>query len=193
MSHQPPIVFEEDQKGEKGYDIYSRMLKDRVIFLKGVIDEDLANSVVAQLLFLESQDSSKTIDIYINSPGGSVTDGLAIYDTMKSIKCPIRTVVVGRAASMAAILLASGDRRVALPNAEVMIHQPSCGMQGVVTDLNISLQRLNRMKDKLTNILARHTNRDIMDTHADMERDYWMTAQEARDYGIVDKIKESKK
>lgn len=193
-----PYVIEQTSKGERSYDIYSRLLKDRIIFLGEEVNEVTASLVVAQLLFLESEDPEKDIHLYINSPGGSVTAGMAIYDTMRYIKCDVATTCIGMAASMGAFLLAGGEKgkRYALPNAEIMIHQPSAGTQGQITDMAIHLKRLETIKKRMNRILAENTGRSIEEVTAACERDNFMSAEEARDFGLIDKIlinKEEKK
>ncbi len=185
-----PYVVEQTSRGERSYDIYSRLLKDRIVFLGGEINDAVANTVVAQLLFLEMEDPDAEINLYINSPGGSVTAGMAIYDTMQYIKCPVRTVCIGMAASMGAFLLMSGEkgRRLALPNAEVMIHQPLGGAQGQATDVQIRAEWLIRTKEKMMKMMAEMTGQPLDKLAADCERDYFMTAQEALDYHIIDEI-----
>ncbi len=185
-----PYVVEQTSRGERSYDIYSRLLKDRIVFLGGEINDAVANTVVAQLLFLEMEDPDAEINLYINSPGGSVTAGMAIYDTMQYIKCPVRTVCIGMAASMGAFLLMSGEkgRRLALPNAEVMIHQPLGGAQGQATDVQIRAEWLIRTKEKMLKMMADMTGQPLDKLAADCERDYFMTAQEALDYHIIDEI-----
>ncbi len=185
-----PYVVEQTSRGERSYDIYSRLLKDRIIFLGGEIDDNVANTVVAQLLFLEMEDPEADISLYINSPGGSVTAGMAIYDTMRYVKPDVRTVCVGMAASMGAFLLMSGakGKRLALPNAEVMIHQPLGGASGQATDVQIRAQWLLRTKEKMLRMMAEMTGQPIEKLAADCERDYFMTAQEALDYHIIDEI-----
>lgn len=185
-----PTVIEKSQFGERAYDIYSRLLKDRIIFLSDAIDMDVANSVVAQLLFLESQDAKAEIKMYINSPGGSIYAGLAIYDTMQLVKPKVSTICVGMAASMAAVLLASGadGRRFALPNSQVMIHQPSGGAEGQATDIKITAEQILKLREKLNKILAKHTGRSLVQIDKDVERDNYLSAEEALKYGIVDKI-----
>ncbi len=185
-----PYVIEQTSRGERSYDIYSRLLKDRIVFLGGEINDAAANTVVAQLLFLEMEDPDQEISLYINSPGGSVTAGMAIYDTMQYIKCPVRTVCIGLAASMGAFLLMSGEkgRRLALPNAEVMIHQPLGGAQGQATDVQIRAEWLVRTKQKMLKMMAEMTEQPIEKLTADCERDYFMTAEEALDYRIIDEI-----
>lgn len=185
-----PYVIESTSKGERSYDIYSRLLKDRIIFLGEEVNDVTASLVVAQLLFLESEDPNKDINLYINSPGGSVTAGMAIYDTMNYIKCDVSTTCIGMAASMGAFLLAGGakGKRFALPNAEVMIHQPSGGAQGQATDINIVAEHILKTKRKLNEILAANTGKPLEIIEQDTERDNYMTAQEAVEYGLVDKV-----
>ena len=185
-----PTVIEKSQFGERAYDIYSRLLKDRIIFLGGPIDDAVANTVIAQLLFLESEDSKKDIHLYINSPGGYVHSGLALYDTIKHIKPAVSTICVGVAASMASVLLSAGEKgkRYILPNAEVMIHQPLGGAQGQATDIEISARHIIKQRELLNQILAKNTGKAIGQVQKDVDRDYYMTAEEAKKYGIVDKI-----
>ena len=185
-----PYVIEQTGRGERQYDIYSRLLKDRIIFLGDEIDDTLANSVVAQLLFLESESPDRDISIYINSPGGSVSAGLAIYDTIQFVKCDVSTIVVGMAASMAAVLLAAGvkGKRIALPNSRVMIHQPLGGAQGQASDIEIQAREIVKTKELLNNILVTHTGQSMKRIKADSDRDFWMSAPEALAYGIVDKV-----
>ena len=185
-----PMVVEQTNKGERSYDIFSRLLKDRIIFLGGPIDDVVANLVVAQLIFLEAEDPDKDIYLYINSPGGSVTAGMAIYDTMQYIKCDVSTICVGIGASMGAFLMAAGKKgkRKLLPNSEIMIHQPSGGAQGQATDISIVANHILRTKEKMNKILAERTGQPLKKVSADMERDYYMTAEEALSYGIVDEI-----
>ena len=189
-----PIVIEQTGRGERAYDIYRRLLKDRIIFLGEVIEEHLANLVVAQMLFLESEDPEKDINLYINSPGGSVTAGLGIYDTMQYIKCPVSTICVGQAASMAAVLLAAGTegKRIALPNSRIMLHQPLGGVQGQATDIEIHAREIKNIRDRLNQIIAKHTNQDIEKVARDTDRDFFMSAEEALSYGIVDKVIEKR-
>ncbi len=189
-----PMVVEQTDRGERSYDIYSRLLNDRIIFLCDEVNDVTASLVVAQLLFLEAQDSEKDIYLYINSPGGSVTAGMAIYDTMNYIKCDVSTICVGMAASMGAFLLSSGTKgkRLALPNSEIMIHQPLGGMQGQATDIKIHAERLSRIKDNLNKILASNTGKDLKTIEADTERDNFFTATEALEYGLVDKVIENR-
>ena len=185
-----PYVVEQTNRGERSYDIFSRLLNDRIVFLGEEVNATTASLVVAQLLYLESQDPDKEIQLYINSPGGSVTDGMAIYDTMQYIKCDVSTICVGMAASMGAFLLSSGTKgkRIALPNAEIMIHQPSAGTKGQVTDMAIHLRRLEVIKKRLNNIMAENTGQSLETVTADCERDNFMTAQEAAEYGLIDKV-----
>ncbi|MFA5946000.1 MAG: ATP-dependent Clp endopeptidase proteolytic subunit ClpP [Patescibacteria group bacterium] len=185
-----PTVIEKTSYGERAYDIYSRLLKDRIIFLGTSIDDGVANAVIAQLLFLENQDKDKEIKLYINSPGGSVTAGLAIYDTMQYITAPVSTICVGMAASMGAFLLAGGakGKRYALPNAEVMIHQVLGGVQGQATDIKIHAERILELKESLNRILAGHTGQTLERVTADTERDNFMTAKEAMKYGLIDRV-----
>lgn len=185
-----PIVVEQTNKGERSYDIYSRLLKDRIIFLGEEVNDVTASLVVAQMLFLESEDPGKDINLYINSPGGSITSGMAIYDTMQYLKCDVSTICVGMAASMGAFLLAAGakGKRFALPNSEIMIHQPLGGTQGQATDIQIHAERIVRMKNKLNQILAERTGQNLEKVKADTERDNFMSADEAQNYGIVDKV-----
>lgn len=190
MSYYIPYVIEQTGRGERSYDIYSRLLKDRIVFLGTEVEDGVANSIIAQLLFLESEDPEKDIHLYINSPGGSVTAGLAIYDTMRYIKNPVSTICVGLAASMAAVLLSSGakGKRLALPNAEIMIHQPSGGTRGQATDIEIHARNILKTRERLNRILAARTGRDIEDVARDTERDNFMTAEEALQYGLIDRI-----
>ena len=185
-----PYVVEQTNRGERSYDIFSRLLNDRIIFLGEEINDTTASLVVAQLLYLEAQDPDKDIQMYINSPGGSVTAGMAIYDTMQYVKCDVSTICVGMAASMGAFLLSSGakGKRVALPNAEIIIHQPSAGTQGQITDMAIHLKRLEVIKRRLNHILADNTGRSVETVTADCERDNFMTAEEAKEYGLIDKV-----
>ena len=185
-----PYVVEQTSRGERSYDIFSRLLNDRIVFLAEEVNDTNASLIVAQLLYLEAQDPEKDIQLYINSPGGSVTAGMAIYDTMQYVKCDVSTICVGMAASMGAFLLSSGakGKRIALPNAEIMIHQPSGGAQGQVTDIQIHAQRIADMKKRLNAILAANTGKTVEQITADCERDHFLTAEEAKDYGIVDKV-----
>lgn len=185
-----PIVVEQTGRGERSYDIYSRLLKDRIIFLGGGIDDNVANLVIAQLLFLEAEDPDKDIHLYINSPGGVVTAGMAIYDTMRYIKAPVSTICVGQAASMGAFLLSGGEKgkRFSLQNSRIMIHQPLGGFQGQATDIHIHAKEILRMKDQLNELLAEHTGQSFEKVSADTERDYFMSGDEAKSYGIIDAI-----
>lgn len=189
-----PIVVEQTGRGERSYDIYSRLLRDRIIFLGSAVDDDVANLVVAQLLFLESEDPDKDIHLYINSPGGSVTAGLAIYDTMQYVRSPVSTICVGQAASMGALLLAAGaaGKRYALPHARIMIHQPLGGFQGQATDIEIHAREILRVKERLTEILRAHSGQPLSKLREDVERDYFMTGPEARAYGLVDAVVEKR-
>jgi ATP-dependent Clp protease protease subunit len=185
-----PIVVEQTNRGERSYDIYSRLLKDRIVMIGTPINDDVANLIIAQLLFLDSEDPDKDINIYVNSPGGVVTAGLAIYDTMQFLKSPVSTICVGQAASMGAVLLAAGTKgkRYILPNARVMIHQPSGGAQGQATDIEIQAKEILKTKERLNEILAFHTGKTVEQIYKDAERDYFMSAQEAKDYGLVDEV-----
>ena len=185
-----PYVVEQTSRGERSYDIYSRLLNDRIIMLCDQIDDAVASVVVAQLLYLEGQDPEKDIDLYINSPGGVITAGMAIYDTIQYIKCDVSTICIGMAASMGAFLLSSGakGKRIALPNAEIMIHQPSAGTQGKVTDMEIDVEHFLKIKQRLNRIMAENTGKTPEQIKTDSERDNWMIAEEAREYGLVDKV-----
>mgnify|MGYP002860789662 CR=1 FL=1 len=185
-----PYVVEQTSRGERSYDIFSRLLNDRIIFLSEEVNDTTASLIIAQMLYLEAQDPDKDIQFYINSPGGVITSGLAIYDTMQYIKCDVSTICVGMAASMGAFLLSAGTKgkRIALPNAEIMIHQPSGGAQGQATDIQIQAQRILEMKRHLNEILAANTGKPLEQIMADTERDHFMTAEEARDYGLIDKV-----
>ena len=185
-----PYVVEQTNRGERSYDIFSRLLNDRIVFLGEEVNATTASLVVAQLLYLEAQDPDKDIQFYINSPGGSVTDGMAIYDTMQYIKCDVSTICIGMAASMGAFLLSSGakGKRLALPNAEIMIHQPSAGTQGQITDMAIHLKRLEIIKKRMNHILADNTGKPLEVVTADGERDNFMSAEEAKEYGLIDKV-----
>ena len=189
-----PYVIEQTSRGERSYDIYSRLLKDRIIFLGEEVDDYSASVVVAQLLFLEAEDPEKEIHLYINSPGGSITAGMAIYDTMQYIKCDVNTICVGMAASMGAFLLAGGapGKRMALPNAEILIHQPMGGAQGQASDIQIAAEHIARIKQKMNEILAANTSQDIEVIRRDTDRDNWMTAAEAATYGIIDRVIEKR-
>ncbi len=185
-----PYVIEETSKGERGYDIYSRLLKDRIIFLGYPIDDHVANVVIAQLLYLEAEDPDKEIYVYINSPGGIITSGLAIYDTMQFVKPPISTICIGQAASMAAVLLAAGSpgKRFALPNSRVMIHQPLGGAEGQATDIEIQAREIMKMKSLLNGILAHHSGQSLKRIEKDVDRDYFMSPKDAKEYGLIDDI-----
>lgn len=185
-----PYVIEQTNRGERSYDIYSRLLKDRIIFLGGEINDDVANLIVAQMLFLEMEDPDQDIMLYINCPGGSITAGMAIYDTMKYVKCEVSTICIGMAASMGAFLLSAGakGKRKALPNAEIMIHQPLGGTQGQATDILIHAERIRQMKNKLNELLADHTGKPLEQVEKDVERDHFMTAEQALEYGLIDEI-----
>lgn len=193
MPYSIPYVIEQTSRGERSYDIFSRLLKDRIIFLGEEVNETSASLIVAQLLFLESEDPSKDVHLYINSPGGVITAGMAIYDTMQYIKCDVSTICVGMAASMGAFLLAGGTKgkRFALPNSEIMIHQPSGGAQGQATEIQITAEWILRTKQKMNEILAANCGKSAEQVAADTERDHWMTAKDALDYGIIDHIIEN--
>ncbi|MEK7097860.1 MAG: ATP-dependent Clp endopeptidase proteolytic subunit ClpP [Patescibacteria group bacterium] len=190
MTYLIPTVIEKTNYGERAYDIYSRLLKERIIFLGGPIDDGVANVVIAQMLFLESEDPAKDISFYINSPGGSVSAGLAVYDTMQFIKCDVSTICVGLAASMGAFLVAAGakGKRLALPNSEIMIHQIMGGAEGQATDIEISARHILKLKDRMNKILASHTGQPMSKIEKDADRDFFMSADEAKAYGIIDKI-----
>lgn len=185
-----PYIVEQTSRGERSYDIYSRLLEDRIIFLSGEIDDAVANTVVAQLIYLEAKDPSKDISLYINSPGGSVSAGLAIYDTMNYIKCDVSTICIGMAASMGAFLLSSGQKgkRFALPNSEIMIHQPLGGAQGQASDIKIAAEHILRTKQKLNQILSQNSGRPLSEIERDTDRDNYLSAQEALEYGLIDKV-----
>ncbi len=185
-----PIVVEQTNRGERSYDIYSRLLKDRIIFLGGTIDDHVANIVIAQMLFLESEDPEKDIHMYINSPGGHVTAGLAIYDTMQYVKCHISTLCFGQAASMGAVLLAAGEnkKRFALPHSRILLHQPMGGYQGQATDIDIHAKEIIRMREELEDILVKHTGQEKERIHIDTDRDRFMSGEQAKEYGIIDKV-----
>jgi ATP-dependent Clp protease protease subunit len=189
-----PIVIEKDGRGERAYDIYSRLLKERIVFLGTSIDDSMANIIIAQLLFLESEDPTQDIYLYINSPGGYITSGLAIYDTMQYVKAPIVTMCTGQAASMGAVLLAGGDqgKRYALPHSRILIHQPLGGAQGQATDIDIQAREILRMREEINKIFVKHTGQPIEKIEADTERDFYMTAEQALNYGIIDKIVEKR-
>lgn len=190
MSYLVPMVIETTGRGERAYDIYSRLLKDRVLFIGTPIDDMVANLVVAQLLFLQMEDPEKDIHLYINSPGGSVTSGMAIYDTMQFLKCDVATYCIGQAASMGAVLLCAGTKgkRYTLPNSRVMIHQPWGGAQGVASDIQIQAREIQGMKERLNRLLAKHTGQDVAKIEKDGDRDYFMSAEEAKAYGVVDEV-----
>ncbi|HMP90559.1 MAG TPA: ATP-dependent Clp endopeptidase proteolytic subunit ClpP [Kiritimatiellia bacterium] len=185
-----PMVIEQTGRGERAFDIYSRLLKERIIFIGTPINDDISNLVIAQMLFLQSEDADKDINLYINSPGGSVTAGLAIYDTMQFVKCPVTTYCVGQAASMGAVLLAAGTagKRFALPNARIMIHQPWGGAQGQATDISIQAKEILRLRDRLNEILAFHSGRKVEDIERDTDRDNFMSSEEAKNYGLIDSV-----
>ncbi|NIO15546.1 MAG: ATP-dependent Clp endopeptidase proteolytic subunit ClpP [Deltaproteobacteria bacterium] len=189
-----PIVVEQSGRGERAYDIYSRLLKDRIVFIGTGINDDVANLVIAQLLFLEAEDPDKDIFLYINSPGGLITSGLAIYDTMQYIKPPVATVCMGQAASMAAVLLAGGEKgkRTGLPHSRILIHQPLGGVQGQAVDIDIQAREIMRMKESLSYILSRHTGQPLEKITADSDRDYFMSAEQAKQYGIIDYVVEKR-
>jgi ATP-dependent Clp protease, protease subunit len=190
-----PYVVEQTGRGERGYDIYSRLLKDRIVFIGTPIDDNVANVIIAQLLFLQSEDPAKDINLYINSPGGSVTAGLAVYDTMQFVKCDVTTYCIGQAASMGAVLLAAGTKgkRFALPNARIMIHQPWGGVQGQASDISIQAKEILRMRDRLNEIIALHTGKPVDVIAKDTDRDFFMSAAESRDYGLVDDVVKSRR
>jgi len=189
-----PMVVEQTGRGERAYDIYSRLLKDRIIFLGSGVDDNIANLIVAQMLFLESEDPEKDISLYINSPGGLVSAGLAIYDTMQYVRPDVSTICIGQAASMGALLLAGGaaGKRFALPNARILIHQPLGGAQGQATEIDIQAREILRIREELANIMSRHTGQPIEKVHKDTERDFFMNGQQAMDYGIIDKVIEKR-
>ncbi len=185
-----PYVIEQNQRGERAFDIYSRLLRDRIVFLGSAVDDEMANLIIAQLLFLEAEDPEKDIHLYINSPGGSVTAGLAVYDTMQYVKPDISTICLGQAASMAAWLLAAGTRgkRMGLPNSQIMIHQPMGGVQGQATDIDIHAREILKLRQRMNEILAAHTGRPIEEIARDTERDYHLTGEEAKTYGLIDRV-----
>ena len=189
-SYMVPYVVEQTGKGERTYVIYSRLLLDRIVFISGEVTDEMANAVCAQLLFLQSQDAEKEISVYVNSPGGSVTAGLAIYDTMQFVKCPVATYCIGQAASMGAVLLAAGakGRRHALPNARIMIHQPWGGAEGKASDIEITAREILRLKEVLNGILAKHSGKTVEEVTRDTDRDHFMSAAEAKEWGLVDRI-----
>jgi len=190
-----PTVIEKSSYGERAYDIYSRLLKERIIFLGGPINDAVANTVIAQFLFLENQDSKKDIKLYINTPGGSVTAGMAIYDTMQHVKAPVSTICVGLAASMGAVLLAAGEKkkRFALPNSEILIHQIMGGAEGQATEIEITAKHILKIKDRLNHVLAKHTGQPLSHIERDVDRDFWLDPKEAKSYGIIDEIIKTKK
>jgi len=190
MSMLVPIVVEQSERGERAYDIYSRLLKDRIIFIGDVINDAVANLVIAQMLFLQQEDPGRDINIYVNSPGGIVTAGLAIYDTMQFVKPDICTYCMGQATSMGAVLLTAGTKgkRMALPNSRVMIHQPWGGVQGQASDINIQAKEILKMRDRINEIIAEHAGQDLKKVKKDTDRDYFMSAQEAKDYGLIDEV-----
>ena len=185
-----PIVVERSNRGERAYDIFSRLLKDRIIFLGDAIEDHVANLVIAQLLFLAAEDPEKDVNLYINSPGGVVTAGLAIYDTMQYLKCPVSTICIGQASSMGALLLAAGTKgkRFALPNARIMIHQPLGGVQGQATDIDIQAREILRMRETINGILVRHTGQSVETIRRDTDRDFFMSPDQAKDYGLIDEV-----
>ena len=185
-----PVVVEQTSRGERSYDIYSRLLLDRIVFISGEVHDEMANAVVAQLLFLQAQDAKKEISVYVNSPGGSVTAGLAIYDTMQFITCPVATYCIGQAASMGAVLLTAGakGRRFALPNARIMIHQPWGGAEGKASDIEITAREILRLKDRLNEILAKHSGKTFDEVVKDTDRDHFMSAEEAKAWGLIDSV-----
>jgi len=185
-----PIVVDQDHRGERAYDIYSRLLRDRIVFLGSEVSDDIANLVIAQILFLQSEDPEKDVQLYINSPGGSVTAGLAIYDTMQYVSCDVTTICIGQAASMGALLLASGapGKRHALPNSRIMLHQPWGGFQGEASDIDLQAKEILKLRERMNRILADHTGRGLDQIEKDTERDYYMSADEAVDYGVADRI-----
>ena len=185
-----PMVVEQTHRGERAYDIYSRLLKDRIVFLGTPVNDDVSNLIIAQLLFLESEDSEKDIYLYVNSPGGSVTAGMAIYDTMQYVKPDVSTICVGQAASMGAVLLAAGahGKRYALPNSRILIHQPMGGFQGQATDIDIQAREILRLREILNGILSKHTKQSLKKLQQDTERDYFMSGEEAKEYGIIDQV-----
>ena len=189
-----PTVIEKSQYGERAYDIYSRLLKDRIIFLAGPINDMVANSIIAQMLFLANQNSQKDIQLYINTPGGSVTAGMAVYDTKQYVKCPISTVCVGMAASMGATLLAAGEKgkRFALPNSQILLHQVAGGVTGAAVEIEITAKQIIKIKERLNNILAKHTGQSLDKISKDTDRDFYLTAEEAKEYGIIDRVIKTK-
>ena len=189
-----PIVVEKSSRGERAYDIYSRLLKDRIVFAGYPIDDNVSNLIIAQMLFLEAEDQEKDINLYVNCPGGVVTSGLAIYDTMQYIRCPVATICIGQAASMGALLLAAGakGKRYALPHARIMIHQPLGGVQGQATDIDIQAREILRMREIINDILVRHTGKELDQVQMDTDRDFFLSAEQARDYGLIDEVIEKK-
>jgi ATP-dependent Clp protease protease subunit len=189
-----PIVVEKSSRGERAYDIYSRLLKDRIIFAGYPVDDNVCNLIIAQMLFLEAEDQEKDINLYVNCPGGVVTSGLAIYDTMQYIRCPVATICIGQAASMGALLLAAGakGKRYALPHARIMIHQPLGGVQGQATDIDIQAREILRMREIINDILVRHTGKKLDQVKMDTDRDFFLSAEQARDYGLIDEVIEKK-
>ncbi len=189
-----PTVIEKTQYGERAYDIYSRLLKDRIVFLGGQVNDVVANSIIAQFLFLASKDEKKDIQFYLNSPGGSVTAGLAIYDTMQHVKCPVSTVCVGMAASMGAVLLAAGakGKRFALPNSEIMLHQVMGGVSGEAVEIEITAKQIIKIREKLNTIIAKHTGQDVKKIANDTDRDFYLSAEEAKEYGLIDEVIKTK-
>ncbi len=185
-----PTVIEKDGRRERAYDIYSRLLKERIIFLGGPINDQVANSVIAQLIFLDHKDQNKDIKLYLNTPGGSVTAGMAVYDTMQYIKAPVSTICIGIAGSMGAVLLAAGEegKRLALPNSEILLHQVMGGAKGQAVDVEITAQHIMKIKERLNHILANHTGQELKKIEQDTDRDFWLDAKEAKEYGVVDKI-----
>lgn len=185
-----PTVIEQTHRGERGWDIYSRLLKDRIIFLGGTVTDEIANTIIAQILFLESEDPDRDINLYVNSPGGIVTAGLAIYDTMQYVRCDVATICMGQAASMGALLLACGQagKRYSLPHARIMVHQPLGGFSGQASDIDIQAREILRTRERLNGILAKHTGRDLDQVSKDTDRDFYMTAQDAKEYGLVDEV-----
>ncbi len=185
-----PTVIEQTHRGERGWDIFSRLLKDRIVFLGGAVADDIANTVIAQMLFLESEDPDKDIHLYINSPGGVVTAGLAIYDTMQHVKCDVRTICMGQAASMGAVLLAAGTKgkRSALPHARILIHQPLGGFSGQATDIDIQAKEILKTRERLNQIISKHTGKEIEKVRQDTDRDYYMGSDEAKEYGLIDEV-----
>jgi len=188
-----PTVIEKSQYGERAYDIYSRLLKERIIFLGAPIDDLVTNSIIAQMLFLASKDPKKDIQLYLNTPGGTVTGGLAIYDTMQYVKCPVSTVCVGMAASMGAVLLAAGakGKRFSLPNSQILLHQPMGGVQGQAVEIEITAKQIVKIRERLNTILAKHTGQKMEKIEKDTDRDFYLTAQEAKEYGLIDKVIEN--